>query len=415
MALIVQKFGGTSVGNVERIKNVARRVVESYKKGNKLIVVVSAMGDSTDELIGLANALSDMPSKREMDRLLSTGEQVSISLLAMAIQAEGFPAKSLTGPQVGIVTEGQHTKAKIASINTQRIFDEINQGNIIVVAGFQGVDENNDITTLGRGGSDTTAVALAAAVKADICEIYTDVDGVYTADPRYVKTAKKLDEICYDEMLELANLGAGVLQARSVECAKLHNVKLVVRSSFNNNEGTAVVGGDGNMEKKMVVRGVAKDANIAKLAILNVPDTPGIAYKILDALAKESICIDMIIQSINTDKFNDILFSVSRDDLKHALAILEKVAAEIGAEGVVSDSSVAKVSIVGAGIASTPGVAAQMFEALAEVGANIQAISTSEIKVSCMIEESMIDKAMQAIHDKFFLTEECSDEIEVSE
>lgn len=415
MALIVQKFGGTSVGNVERIKNVARRVLSSYKAGNKLIVVVSAMGDSTDELIGLANSITDTPSRREMDRLLSTGEQVSSSLLAMAIAALGYPAKSLTGPQVGIVTEGQHTKAKIASINTERIFKEIDEGNIIIIAGFQGVDENDDITTLGRGGSDTTAVALAAAVQADLCEIYTDVDGVYTADPRVVKSAQKLDEICYDEMLELANLGAGVLQARSVECAKIHNVKLVVRSSFNNNVGTAVVGGDSIMEKKMVVRGVAKDSNVAKLAILNVPDVPGIAYKILNALAAESISVDMIIQSINTDKYNDILFTVCRDDLKHALSILQDVAARIGAEGVVSDSSVAKVSIVGAGIASTPGVAAKMFEALAEVGANIQAISSSEIKVSCLIEESLVDEAMQAIHDKFFLTEECGEAIEVSE
>lgn len=412
MSLIVQKYGGTSVGNVDRIKNVARRVAETYNDGNDVIVVVSAMGDSTDELIDLAHQISEMPSRREMDRLLSTGEQVTISLLTMALHSLGYNAISLTGPQVGIVTEGHHTRAKIAKVNTDRIKAELLQKNIIVVAGFQGVDENNDVTTLGRGGSDTTAVALAAAVHADLCEIFTDVDGVYTSDPRYVKKARKLDEIGYDEMLEMAVLGAGVLQARSVECAMLHEVVVSVRSSFNNNPGTLVRGGK-LMEKKMVVRGVAKDVNVAKLAIIGVPDSPGMAFKIFNALGEEGVSIDMIIQSVNTDKFNDILFTVNTDDLKRSMAVLEKIAHEINAEGIKYDEKVAKVSIIGAGVSSTPGIAARMFEALAENEINIQAISSSEIKISCLIEQEKVDIALNAIHNKFFFSEE-EDEIELS-
>ena len=412
MSLIVQKYGGTSVGNVDRIKNVARRVAETYDDGNDVIVVVSAMGDSTDELIDLAHQISEMPSRREMDRLLSTGEQVTISLLTMALHSLGYNAISLTGPQVGIVTEGHHTRAKIAKVNTDRIKAELSQKNIIVVAGFQGVDENNDVTTLGRGGSDTTAVALAAAVHADLCEIFTDVDGVYTSDPRYVKKARKLDEIGYDEMLEMAVLGAGVLQARSVECAMLHEVVVSVRSSFNNNPGTLVRGGN-LMEKKMVVRGVAKDVNVAKLAIIGVPDSPGMAFKIFNALGEEGVSIDMIIQSVNTDKFNDILFTVNTDDLKRSMAVLEKIAHEINAEGIKYDEKVAKVSIIGAGVSSTPGIAARMFEALAENEINIQAISSSEIKISCLIEQEKVDIALNAIHNKFFFSEE-EDEIELS-
>jgi aspartate kinase len=412
MGIVVQKFGGSSVANPERIKRVAQRVITEYKKGNSIAVVVSALGDTTDELIRLAKQISKIPPKREMDMLLATGEQVSIALLAMAIIEEGYPAISLTGQQVGIITDSMHTKAKIININQQRIMEEFTKGNIVIVAGFQGVNEFNDITTLGRGGSDTTAVAIAAALNADLCEIYTDVDGVYTADPRVIKNAKKLQEISYDEMLELASLGAGVLQSRSVECAKLHGVELCVRSSFNNNDGTYVKE-ESKLEKKVLVRGVAKDTNVAKIAILEVPDTPGIAYRVFNALAEEGINIDMIIQSINTDKFNDILFTINQDDLDRTLLITERLVAEIKAGGFVYDTEVAKISIVGAGIASNPGIAARMFEAFAEKSINIQAISTSELKISCLISEKMAIEAMQVVHDKFALSNEGTYELPI--
>ncbi len=410
MGIVVQKFGGSSVANVARIRNVAGIVAETRKKGKDVVVVVSAMGDTTDHLVELAHEISSLPPRREMDMLLSTGEQVSSALLAMAIMEQGQPAISLTGQQVGIITDSMHTKAKIVDIDQDRIKSELGKGNIVVVAGFQGVNGQNDITTLGRGGSDTTAVAVAAALGAELCEIYTDVDGVYTADPRCVVNARKLDEITYDEMLELASMGAGVLQPRSVECAKLNGVDLCVLSSFNRVEGTYVREGL-KMEKKVVVRGVAKDENVAKIAIMKVPDTPGVAFKVFDSLSQEGINVDMIIQSVNSDNFNDILFTINKDDLNRARRILEKIVLEIGAKGVIDDADVAKISIVGAGVASTPGVAAQMFGALAESNINIQAISTSELKISCLVARSAIYRAMQAVHDKFALSNEGDHEV----
>ncbi|MDN5348493.1 MAG: aspartate kinase [Clostridia bacterium] len=400
MALIVQKYGGTSVANPERIKNVARRVVATRRAGNQVVVVVSAPGDTTDELIALAKQITDRPSPREMDMLLATGEQMSIALLAMAIQDLNEPVISLTGPQVGIVTDSVHTKAKILSVSCERLEKELQKGNIVIVAGFQGMTCEHEITTLGRGGSDTTAVALAAALKADVCQIYTDVDGVYTADPRVVPGARKLASISYDEMLELASLGAQVLQPRSVEFAKLHGVVLEVRSSFNNNEGTLVKEVT-EMEKAMVVSGVAGDKNVARLAVFGVPDRPGIAKTLFSALARESINVDMIVQSYMRDGINDIAFTIGRDDLDKAVRVCEQVKEEIGASGMAYDDRVAKVSIVGAGMITNPGVAAEMFACLAEQGINIHMISTSEIKISCIIDEEHLTRAMKALHERF--------------
>ena len=407
----MQKFGGSSVANADKMKNVANRVIKCRQNGNAVVVIVSAMGDTTDELIHLARQITERPSQREMDRLLSTGEQVSIAILTMAIQASGVDAVSLTGSQVGIITEGMHTKAKIARVNTDRILKELGDNRIVVIAGFQGIDANGDVTTLGRGGSDTTAVAIAAALHADICEIYTDVEGVYSADPRIVPDARKLATISYDEMLELANLGAGVLHARSVECAKLHEVALCVRSSFVENDGT-VVKETCAMEKKILVRGVARDSNVAKVAILNVPDIPGVAYRLIKDLADKSIAIDMIIQSINNESHNDILFTVCQDDLPITLEVLQQTAQEIKADRIVYDDKVAKVSIVGAGISSNPMIAAKMFESLAEEQINIQAISTSEIKISCLINEKDAVRAVRAIHAGFALSADEGDAIE---
>ncbi len=411
MGIVVQKFGGSSVANADKMKNVANRVIKCRQNGNAVVVIVSAMGDTTDELIHLARQITERPSQREMDRLLSTGEQVSIAILTMAIQASGVDAVSLTGSQVGIITEGMHTKAKIARVNTDRILKELGDNRIVVIAGFQGIDANGDVTTLGRGGSDTTAVAIAAALHADICEIYTDVEGVYSADPRIVPDARKLATISYDEMLELANLGAGVLHARSVECAKLHEVALCVRSSFVENDGT-VVKETCAMEKKILVRGVARDSNVAKVAILNVPDIPGVAYRLIKDLADKSIAIDMIIQSINNESHNDILFTVCQDDLPITLEVLQQTAQEIKADRIVYDDKVAKVSIVGAGISSNPMIAAKMFESLAEEQINIQAISTSEIKISCLINEKDAVRAVRAIHAGFALSADEGDAIE---
>lgn len=402
MSLIVQKFGGSSVANPERIKKVAERIIEYKDAGHQVITVVSAMGDSTDDLIELANQLNARPSAREMDMLLSTGEQVSISLLAMAIQAKGYPVISLTGPQAGIRTNSSHGKAKILNVQTDRLEQELANGKIIIVAGFQGISDKNEITTLGRGGSDTTAVALAAALNANVCEIYTDVDGVYTSDPRIVPKAAKLSVISYDEMLELASLGAAVLQPRAVEFAKLNNVKLHVRSSFNHNEGTIVREVE-DMEKDMVVSGVACDHNVTKIALFDVPDKPGIAYQLFDALAQENINVDMIIQSHERENRNDISFTVGRDDKTRAVEIANQVADAIGARGVAYDDTVAKVSIVGAGMKTNPGVAAKMFEVLYRLNINIQMISTSEIKVSCVVDDESADRAVVALHTAFGL------------
>lgn len=400
--LVVKKFGGSSVGNPERIKRVARRVVEEHQKGNQVVVVVSAMGDTTDDLIELMKQVTNDPPEREMDMLLSTGEQVSIALLAMAIQDLGADVVSLTGAQVGIYTDDVHTKAKILDITTGRMGEELAENRIVVVAGFQGINSHNDITTLGRGGSDTTAVALAAALKADVCEIFTDVDGVYTTDPRVVPEASKLAHISFDEMLELASLGAQVLHPRSVEVAKQYGIPLHVRTSFDHREGTIVEEAP-DMENAPVVSGVAFDYNVVKLGLFDVPDKPGVAKRIFKALSAENINVDMIIQSAMRNNMNDIGFTTTRDDLRKALQIIEEIHPEIGFKSYTHDEDVAKVSIVGAGMISHPGVAADMFEALADEDINLEMITTSEIKVSCVIKRNETEKAVKALHNKFKL------------
>lgn len=400
--LVVQKYGGSSVANPERIRRVAGRVAAVRDQGHDIAVVVSAMGDTTDDLVSLVKEITDSPPDREMDMILSTGEQVSIALLAMAIRELGRPVISLTGAQAGIKTDSAHTKARILNIETNRLREEFTRGNIVVVAGFQGIDQASNITTLGRGGSDTTAVALAVALEADLCEIYTDVDGVYTTDPRIVPEARKLDVISYDEMLELANLGAAVLHPRAVEMAMKYKMPLHVRSSFNTNPGT-LVKEVGNMEKALLVTGVVCDNNVAKIGLFNVMDKPGIAYNLFKALADEKVNVDMIIQSAMRDERNDISFTCSTDDLKKALAVVDRLQADIGADGYTYGEGVAKVSIVGAGMVSNPGVAAEMFEALFKEGINIDMISTSEIKVSCIIRDEDAKKAVKALHKKFNL------------
>jgi len=405
LAIVVQKFGGSSVANPDRIKAVARRVVETKKQGHQVVVVVSALGDTTDELIALARQISERPPRREMDMLLATGEQISIALLAMAINELGMPVISLTGAQGGIITDGSHTKARILQVQPERVQNELAAGKIVIVAGFQGITEAQDITTLGRGGSDTTAVALAAALRADVCEIFTDVDGVYTADPRVVPKARKLLDVSYGEMLEMASLGAVVLQPRSVEYASQHGVVVHVRSSFNHSEGT-IVREERIVEKDMVVVGVAHDVNVAKVTIVNVPDRPGVAYRIFSRLAEAQVNVDMIVQTTKQQNTADLIFTISRDDLALAKEIVEQVAADLGAERVLVDDNVAKVSIVGAGMVSNPGVAAKMFEALAANDINIMVISTSEIKVSCLVQAGDVLKAVRAVHDAFGLAEQ---------
>lgn len=400
--LVVQKYGGSSVANPERIRRVAGRVASVRESGHDIAVVVSAMGDTTDDLVSLVKEITDSPSDREMDMLLSTGEQVSIALLAMALKELGRPVISLTGAQAGIKTDSAHTKARILEIDTSRVREEFASGNIVVVAGFQGINQASDITTLGRGGSDTTAVALAVALEADLCEIYTDVDGVYTTDPRVVPEARKLKVISYDEMLELANLGAAVLHPRAVELAMKYKMPLHVRSSFNNNPGTLVKEVE-NMERALLVTGVVCDHNVAKIGLFNVMDKPGIAYTLFKALADEKINVDMIIQSAMRDERNDISFTCSNGDLKKALAVVERLQGDIGADGYTYGEGVAKVSIVGAGMVSNPGVAAEMFEALYNEGINLEMISTSEIKVSCIIRDEDAEKAVRALHKKFNL------------
>ena len=402
--LIVQKYGGSSVANAERIKRVAARVAGVKSEGHDVVVVVSAMGDTTDELIDLVNSISDSPAERELDMILSTGEQVSIGLLAMAVQNHSLGAISMTGPQAGIQTDRVHTKARIKDIHCDRIKEELASGKVVIVAGFQGINRYGDITTLGRGGSDTTAVALAAALNADVCEIYTDVDGVFTTDPRVVLNAKKLDYITYDEMLELAHLGAQVLHPRSVECAKMYNIKLHVRSSFNNNPGT-IVKEAGNLEKTLVVTGIAHDLKVAKFGLFDVPDKPGIAYKIFSALAFEHINVDMIIQSAMRNEVNDISFTIAATDLNKVQSVMERIKGDVGFSGYTWDDDIAKVSVVGAGMVSNPGVAAMIFEALSSENINLEMISTSEIKVSCIIKASQAEIAVKALHDKFKMAE----------
>ena len=405
MALYVQKFGGTSVATAERIRRVAARIAQTYRAGHQVVVVVSAMGHTTDELIQLAHQVSPRPPRRELDMLLATGEQVSIALVAMALNDLQVPAISLTGAQVGIQTDGMFTRARIQHISTQRLRQELDRGRVVVVAGFQGVTPEWDITTLGRGGSDTTAVALAAALGADECEIYTDVDGVYTADPRLVAQARLLERVGHSEMLEMASLGAVVLHPRAVEIAAQHGVVVHVRSSFHEREGTRVVP-DSRLEKLMVVSGVTHDANVAKVVIIDVPDRPGVAYRIFSALAEQGINVDMIVQTAKQQQTTDLLFTVARTDLAQTLEITRQVATQLGTQDVRYDDTVAKVSIVGAGMVSNPGVAARMFGALAESQINIQAISTSEIKVSCLIEERHLVRAVQAVHEAFGLGRE---------
>ncbi len=400
MALIVQKYGGSSVADLEKIRSVARRVTES-SSGNQLVVVVSAMGKTTDGLVDLAQQISPAPDPREMDMLLATGEQVTIALLAMALHALGFKARSFTGPQVGLRTDAAHTEARITRISAERVRQALAAGEIAVVAGFQGLsDDAEDITTLGRGGSDLTGVALAAALGADVCEIYTDVDGVYTADPNVVPDARKLARITYDEMLELASLGAKVLQSRSVEFAKKYGVPVHVRSTFRPDPGTLVTQEEHSMEE-VVVTGVTHDRGQAKISILRVPDRPGIASQVFGAIAERNIVVDMIVQNISRDGYTDMSFTVTRNDFARGVSAIEDAAAKVGAQGVVHDPRVAKVSIVGVGMRSHSGVAARMFATLAREGINIQMISTSEIAISCVIEDKYAELAVRALHDVF--------------
>ncbi len=402
MSLIIQKYGGTSVGNPDRIKNVARRVFATQQGGNKVVVIVSAMSGETDSLIKLAKEIHPEPNEREMDVLLATGEQTTIALLAMALHALGAKAVSLTGAQAGIVTDDIHTKAKIANITPKRVHELLNEGNIVIVAGFQGITPEGYVTTLGRGGSDLSAIAIAAAIKADVCQIYTDVDGVYTADPRIVPNARKLSEVSYDEMLELAALGSKVMQARSVEFAKKFGVVFEVRSSFNDNLGTIVKEETTKMED-VVIRGVAVDKNQAKVTIAGVPDKPGVAARVFRTVADAHINIDVIVQNVSAKGTTDISFTASSSEAVKAAKILQPLIKEIGAHGVTSTEGIAKLSVVGIGMRSHPGVAAKLFETLAANGINIEMISTSEIKISVIITAVDADKAARAVHDAFGL------------
>ena len=401
MGLIVQKFGGTSVADADRIRNVARIITETYRRGHNVVAVLSAQGDTTDDLIAKAAEINPNGSKREMDMLLSTGEQISCSLCAMAIEAMGYPVISLTGWQAGVRTNSAYSNARIKRVAPERILAELDKKCIVIVTGFQGINKYDDITTLGRGGSDTSAVALAASLHADLCQIYTDVDGVYTADPRHVEGAKKLDEITFDEMLELATLGAQVLHNRSVEMAKRYNVNLEVLSSFSGNPGTKVKEVVKNVEKTHV-SGVAKDKDVARLALVGLDDTPGIAFKIFSLLAKAKINVDIILQSIGRGDTKDISFTVTKSDKDEAKRLLEENKAYLGFDHIDVSDDIAKVSIVGAGMINNPGVASLMFEALYNAGININMISTSEIKVSVLVDADDADRAVQAIHNKFF-------------
>lgn len=403
MALIVQKYGGTSMADATRIRRVGQRVVRAADAGQKVCVVVSAMGRTTDELISLAQQTSPAPPPREMDMLLTAGERISMALLAMAIHELGRDVVSLTGSQAGIVTDTFHGRARILEVRADRVNTALEAGKIVIVAGFQGVSTEYDVTTLGRGGSDTTAVALAAALGADVCEIYTDVEGVYTADPRIVPEAQKLHAVSHEEMLELSAAGAKVLMLRSVEYARNHEVLIHVRSSFSDDEGTWVREEDIRMEQA-IISGIAHDTSEAKVTLMGVPDRPGVAARVFRPLADESINIDMIVQNVSSDGRTDISFTLPKDDLRRAQPILESTAGEVGATGVETDPDIAKVSLVGAGMKTHPGVAADMFDALAEAGVNIEIISTSSIRVSCVVRAPDVERAVQAIHDRFRLS-----------
>jgi len=402
MALIVQKYGGTSVGNLERIANVARRIKRWHDQGHQLCVVVSAMSGTTDQLISMARQLCPHPNERELDTLLATGEQVTIALLTIALHSIGVPAESFTGARAGILTDGTYTKARIRNISPDKVLATLAQGKVVIVAGFQGQNDEGYVTTLGRGGSDLSAIAMAAVLKADICQIYTDVDGVYTTDPRIVPEARKIRELCYDEMLEMASLGSKVMQSRSVEFAKKFGVIFEVRSSLNDSEGTVVKEETPDMES-VVVRGVSLDRNQAKITVGGVPDKPGFAARIFTALAAASVNIDMIVQNVSEQGVTDISFTVSREELHKAQQVIEPIAREIGCKSTNAREGLAKVSVVGIGMRSHSGVAANMFEALAEKGINIEMISTSEIKISVIISETYAEEAVRAVHNKFGL------------
>jgi aspartate kinase len=402
VSLIVQKFGGTSVGDIGRIRNVAERVVETRKAGHDVVVVVSAMAGETDQLVALANAISPDPDPREYDVLVATGEQKTIALLAMAVQALGVPARSFTGSQVRVRTDGDHSRARIHTIDTGPVRECLAQGAVVVVAGFQGTDPEGDITTLGRGGSDTSAVAMAAALEADVCEIYTDVDGVYTSDPNVVPNARKLSRISYDEMLEMASLGAKVLQIRSVKFGKRYGIPIHVRSSFSKKEGTWVVAESEIMER-LVVSGVTYNRGEAKVTIFGVPDVPGVAAEIFGPMSDASIVVDVIVQNVSANEKTDMTFTVARNDLRRALPIAERVAKQLGAAGVSSDATIAKVSVVGLGMKDHAGVASKMFRTLRDHNINLLLINTSEIKISIVIEEKFMELACRALHDAFEL------------
>ncbi|EFM09893.1 aspartate kinase [Paenibacillus curdlanolyticus YK9] len=402
MSLIVMKFGGSSVGTPERMQRVAQRIIQTKEAGNRVVVVVSAMGDTTDDLIDQSKLLNPNPPAREMDMLLTTGEQISVALLSMTIHQFGHQAVSYTGWQAGIVTEAVHAKARISDIRPDRIFKSLEDGQIVIVAGFQGMSEEGEITTLGRGGSDTTAVALAAAIKADVCEIFTDVDGIYSTDPRVVKCARKLNEISYDEMLELAHLGAAVLHPRAVEYAKHNNVKLVVRSSFNQNEGTTVKE-VAVMEQGVVVSGIAFDKNVARISILGVEDVPGVLAKVFGALANNGIDVDIIVQSGVQGGKADFSFTLSSDDAEKAIEVIESISGEVPYRETTSEVNLVKVSIVGAGMVSNPGVAATMFESISKLGVSIKMVSTSEIKCSCVIAADKLNDVVRELHTAYGL------------
>jgi len=402
MALVVQKYGGSSVADGEKIKNVARRIVEAREKGDEVVVVASAMGDTTDELIRLARQVSPEPQERELDVLLSTGEIVSSTLLAMALANLGYKAVSLSGAQAGIETDANHSRARILRIEPKRVVEELERGNIVIVAGFQGITQDMDITTLGRGGSDTTAVALAASLKAKVCQIYTDVEGVYTADPRLVPEARRLEEIAYEEMLELATYGAKVMHARAVELGEVYNMPILVASSFSDKPGTIIHGGV-SMEVRNRVRGIAHDVDVAKITVVAVPDRPGIASAIFEPLAKANISVDTIVQNASINNITDLTFTVARGDLDKAMSLAKPVAKSVGARECVSDSTLAKVSIIGTGMQHTPGYAATMFRVLYEQGINIQLITTTEIRITCIIAEDRVRDAVRALHKAFEL------------
>ena len=405
MSIVVQKYGGSSVADPDKIRNVAERVAKSKDAGNKVVVVVSAMGDTTDDLIDLAHKITDQPDSREMDVLLSTGEVVSSALLAMALHKLGYQAVSLSGPQAGIRTDKSHSKARILKVESGRIVQEIDEGNIVIVAGFQGITDESDITTLGRGGSDTTAVALAISLGAKVCERFTDVDGVYTADPRVCPDARKLKDIGYDEMLEMATSGSKVMHYRAVELAGVYHMPILVASSFNEAPGTLIHGGE-SMEVRNKVRGIAHDLDVAKITLAGVPNQPGIAAAIFEPLAKAGVSVDTIVQNAFTKDITDITFTVTKGELKKALEVVQSVAKSIKARDTLADSKLGKVSIVGTGMQNTPGYAARMFSALSQAGVNIELITTSEIRITCVIEESRIKDAVRALHKAFELEKE---------